>query len=72
MDEPTLEQEQPEEQTITPSEVWEQLDQVTRDRVIEIFARSAYNFVITQRRVAIEEDCDVYSGRDTEDHNGAH
>lgn len=71
MDEPTPKQEQPEEQTVTPARVWEQLDQVTRERVIELFAHSAYNFVIAQGTVAIEEECDVYSGREMEDHGGA-
>jgi hypothetical protein len=72
MDEPVSQQEDSEDCTITPAGVWERLDQVTRARVIELFARSAYNFVIAQRRVAVEEDCDVYSRRDTEDHGGPH
>ena len=72
MDKLTSQQEVLEGQTVTPADVWERLDQVTRARVIELFARSAYNFVIAQRRMAVEEACDVYSGRDTEDHSGAH
>lgn len=72
MDEPVSRQEEPEEPTATPAGVWERLDQVTRARVIELFARSAYDFVIAQRRVAVKEDCDVYPGRNTEDHDGAH
>lgn len=59
MDEPVLEQKAPEEQTVTPAEVWERLDQITRARVIELFAHSAYNFVTAQHERAVREDCDV-------------
>lgn len=55
-----MQQAEPEGQTVTPAQVWEHLDQVTRDRVIELFARSAYDFVFAQRRAAEEEDRDVY------------
>jgi hypothetical protein len=70
MDEPVSQQEDLEDCTVTPAGVWECLDQVTRARVIELFARSAYDFVIAQREVIVEEDCDVYPGRDMEDHGG--
>ena len=72
MNEPTSQQEESEDPTVTSAGVWERLDQVTRARVIELFAHSAYNFVIARRRVTVEEDCDVSSGRDVEDHDGAH
>jgi hypothetical protein len=45
MDQPESQQEEPEEQAGATAEVWERLDQITRARVIELFAHSAYNFV---------------------------
>jgi len=72
MDEPVSQQEASEDPAATTAGVWAQLDPSTRARVLELFAISAYNFVIAHRRAAVEEDCDVYSGRNTEDHDGAH
>jgi hypothetical protein len=72
MNEPPAQQEEHDEQTTPPSEVWAQLDSLTRARVIELFAHAAYKLVIAQRRAVVEEDCDVYSGREEEDYNGAH
>jgi hypothetical protein len=71
MDKPNSQQKDPEDPTVTSAGVWERLDQVTRARVIELFAHSAYNFVIARRRVAVEEDCDVSSRRNREDHGEA-
>lgn len=59
MDEPGMKQEESEGQTVTPAEVWERLDTVTRSRVIELFAHSAYSFVTAQRELAAEEEGDV-------------
>lgn len=66
MDQPELEQEEPEEHTAAPADVWERLDQVTRARVIELFAISAYNFAAAQRDATAAEDCDVSFRRDAE------
>ena len=60
MDEPVSQQEKPSEQTNSPADVWEQLDPSTRARVIELFAHSAYSFVIAHLEAAIEEDTDVH------------
>lgn len=72
MDQPESQQEEPEEQAGATAEVWERLDQITRARVIELFAHSAYNFVSARFEAAAEEDRDVSSRRDAEDHGGAH
>jgi hypothetical protein len=72
MDGPELQQAETEDHATSSQEVWGRLDQVTRARVIELFAHAAYNFVTAQLEVAAVEDSDVYSRRDAEDHGGAH
>lgn len=62
----------PAEQTTPQPEVWERLDQATRDRVIELFAYSAYKFVTAQHDAETKENCDVSSREDAESHGGAH
>ena len=64
MNQPESQQEEPEEQNAAAAEVWGRLDQVTRTRVIELFAHSAYNFVSARFEAAAEEDRDVSSIND--------
>lgn len=71
MDELELQQRELEEHTTSSAEVWERLDHVTRARVIELFAHSAYNYVTARHRAAMEE-CDVSSGREAEGNDAAH
>lgn len=66
MDEPELQQGEPEDHATSSQGVWGRLDQVTRARVIELFAISAYNFAAAQRDATAAEDCDVSFRRDAE------
>jgi hypothetical protein len=55
MDEPTPAQEQPEEQTVTPAEVWEQLSPDIQTRVVSLIAKMAYKHVMAQRELISEK-----------------
>lgn len=59
MGESELHRETPEKQPVSPGEVWGQLEQATRDRVIELFAQAAYKYVIARCAVPTKEGCDV-------------
>lgn len=48
MDHPEAEQEHPEEQSIAPSEVWEQLSPDLQARVCKLLARMAYKYALAQ------------------------
>lgn len=48
MDHPEAERERPEEQTVTPSEVWEQLSPDIQARVCSLLARMAYKYALAQ------------------------
>ena len=49
MDHPDTEKERPEEQSIAPSEVWEQLSPDVQARVCSLLARMAYKYALALR-----------------------
>jgi predicted FMN-binding regulatory protein PaiB len=55
MDEPNSQQEEPEERTVTPAEVWEQLSPDIQARVCSLFARMAYKYALSQNGLLPEE-----------------
>jgi hypothetical protein len=55
MDHPETERERPEEQIVTPSEVWEQLSPDVQARVCRLLARMAYKYAMSQRRSSSAE-----------------
>ena len=59
MDEPTLEQEETQEQTVTPPEVWEQLSPDLQRRITRLLARMAYKYALAQRRSSPEKEGSV-------------
>jgi hypothetical protein len=56
MNEPSAQQEEPEEKTTTPSKVWEQLSPDVQARVVGILSRMAYKYALAQRGSLSEED----------------
>lgn len=48
MDHPEAERERPEEQSIAPSDVWEQLSPDVQARVCKLLARMAYKHALAQ------------------------
>jgi hypothetical protein len=56
MDEPAPQQEETQEKTVTPSEVWEQLSPDLQVRVRRLLARMAYEYALAQRASLSEED----------------
>lgn len=56
MDEPAPQQEETQEQTVTPSEVWEQLSPDLQARITRLLARMAYKYALAQRASLPEED----------------
>ena len=58
MDEPTPTQEQPDERTVTPAEVWEQLSPDVQARVMSLLGRMAYKYMLSSRQQSSkDEDC---------------
>ena len=55
MDEPTPEQERPDERTVTPADVWEQLSPDIQTRVISLLARMAYKYALAQQGLLPEK-----------------
>jgi hypothetical protein len=55
MDEPKEEQEQPQERTVTPAEVWEVLPPDIQARVVSLIARMACKHVLAQYKLLSEE-----------------
>lgn len=49
----------PNKEFTSPDEVWEQLDEVTRAHVINLFAHLAYEIIVIQQGVKSKEDNDV-------------
>jgi hypothetical protein len=49
----------PDKEFTSPGKVWEQLDEVTRAHVINLFAHLAYEFIVIQQDVKSKEDTDV-------------
>lgn len=52
-DEPV--QEESEEPTVTPSEVWEQLSPDVQARIISLLTRMAYKYALTQQKLLQDE-----------------
>jgi hypothetical protein len=54
MDEPAR-QEDPEEKTVTPAEVWDQLSPDVQERAISLLVRMAYKYALLQRKPVQDE-----------------
>jgi hypothetical protein len=55
MDEPTSQKERPDEQIVSPSEVWDQLSPDIQSRVSGLLAKMAYKYVLAQRGLISEK-----------------
>jgi len=55
MDKPISPQDEPEERTVAPAEVWDQLSPEVQARAISILSRMAYKYVLAQRGSLSEE-----------------
>ena len=69
MDEP-VKQDEPEERTVTPVEVWDQLSPEVQARVISLLVRMAYKYALAQRKASQEEteESGEIPGHGSEDH----
>lgn len=58
----------PDKEFTSPDKVWEQLDEVTRAHVINLFAHLAYELIVIQQEVKSKEDNNVSRRRSKEDY----
>jgi hypothetical protein len=71
MDEPVSQQEETEERTVTPADVWEQLSPDVQERACSLLRRMAYKYALAQRG-SLSEETEVrgeIQGDESQDHN---
>jgi hypothetical protein len=61
MNEPAEQQDEPNEQTVTPAEVWKGLSPEVQARVVSLFTRMAYKYALAQCGL-LADDREVESG----------